>query len=63
MLRLTDRAGWVQTSHMNQLVDFTISYSGSDALFHSSGKYQGCHGQGKSLENEFFSRLGKSQGI
>ena len=24
---------------------------------------QGCHGQGKSLENEFFSRSGKSQGI
>ena len=24
---------------------------------------QGCHGQGKSLENEIFSRSGKSQGI
>ena len=25
--------------------------------------YQGCHGQGKRLENEMFSRSGKSQGI
>ena len=25
--------------------------------------FQGCHGQGKSLENEIFSRSGKSQGI
>ena len=26
-------------------------------------RIQGCHGQGKYLENEFFSRSGKSQGV
>ena len=41
---------------LQNLCPFTFKYAQIRPM-------QGCHSQGKSLENEIFSRSGKSQGI